>query len=103
MMRTSVQMRRALGRAADTAARPPTRMKSSISGVTNSTLKKCPRARRGYKDTKLVQRLWVLTEPKGNGTQFCYLRCKISVSALQYITSLNTALQKRNVSSLNYL
>src|ERR1700730_13064584 len=43
MIRTSLQERSALGRAAETAARPPTRTKSSISVVTNNTLKKSPR------------------------------------------------------------
>src|SRR5438270_11003228 len=44
MIRTSVQGRSARGRAADTAARPPTWTKSSISVVTNRTFKKLPRA-----------------------------------------------------------
>ena len=39
MTLTSLQRRKARGRAADTAARPPTRTKSSISVVTNKTLK----------------------------------------------------------------
>src|SRR6478672_7628310 len=39
MIRTSLQRRSARGRAADTAARPPTRTKSSISVVTNKTFK----------------------------------------------------------------
>src|SRR6202048_2201408 len=43
MIRTSLQERSALGRAAETAARPPTRTKSSISVVTNNTFKKSPR------------------------------------------------------------
>src|SRR6185295_7414417 len=44
MIRTSIHGRSARGRAAETAARPPTRTKSSISVVTNRTFKKCPRA-----------------------------------------------------------
>src|SRR3954464_14964881 len=39
MIRTSLQRRSARGRAADTAASPPTRTKSSISVVTNKTFK----------------------------------------------------------------
>src|SRR5713226_4290323 len=42
MIRTSLQERNARGSAAETAARPPTRTKSSISVVTNNTLKKAP-------------------------------------------------------------
>src|SRR3981189_2400752 len=45
MIRTSLHGRNARGRAAETAARPPTRTKSSISVVTNKTLKKCPRTK----------------------------------------------------------
>src|ERR1700730_16786982 len=45
MIRTSLHGRSARGRAADTAARPPTRTKSSISVVTNNTFKQRPRAR----------------------------------------------------------
>src|SRR5216683_3055831 len=44
MILTSLQERNARGRAAETAARPPTRTKSSISVVTNKTLKKRPRS-----------------------------------------------------------
>src|SRR5882757_4451786 len=39
MIRTSLHGRSARGRAAETAARPPTRTKSSISVVTNRTFK----------------------------------------------------------------
>src|SRR5215813_11911788 len=39
MIRTSLQRRSARGSAADTAASPPTRTKSSISVVTNKTFK----------------------------------------------------------------
>src|SRR5437588_12945711 len=39
MIRTSLQRRSARGKAADTAASPPTRTKSSISVVTNKTFK----------------------------------------------------------------
>src|SRR5258708_2111621 len=42
-IRTSLHARKARGSAAETAAKPPTRTKSSISGVTNSTFKKAPR------------------------------------------------------------
>src|SRR3569832_1469086 len=43
MIRISEKERSALGRAADTAPSPPTRTKSSISVVTNKTLKNsCP-------------------------------------------------------------
>src|SRR4030095_4908243 len=42
MILTSLRERNARGRAAETAARPPTRTKSSISVVTNNTLKKAP-------------------------------------------------------------
>src|SRR4030081_2705633 len=42
---TSLQSRSARGSAAETAARPPTRTKSSISVVTNKTLKKRPLSR----------------------------------------------------------
>src|SRR5690349_15007965 len=43
MIRISAKGRRALGRAAETAPSPPTRTKSSISVVTNKTLKNdCP-------------------------------------------------------------
>src|SRR5450755_5086254 len=45
MILTSLQSRSARGRAAETAARPPTRTKSSISVVTNKTLKKRPAGR----------------------------------------------------------
>src|SRR6266702_3563646 len=46
MIRISAKGRRALGRAAETAPSPPTRTKSSISVVTNKTLKNsCPSAR----------------------------------------------------------
>src|SRR5665213_3288228 len=38
MIRTSLRARKARGRAAETAASPPTRTKSSISVVTNNTL-----------------------------------------------------------------
>src|SRR5881398_2625356 len=48
MIRTSLQERNARGRAAETAARPPTRTKSSISVVTNKTLKKYPRTNPDY-------------------------------------------------------
>src|SRR6476661_1989228 len=50
MIRTSRRERNARGRAAETAARPPTRTKSSISVVTNKTLKKRPlnRCSRNY-------------------------------------------------------
>src|SRR4051812_25582351 len=52
MIRTSLHGRSARGRAAETAARPPTRTKSSISVVTNKTLKGCPvPARRRCKKT----------------------------------------------------
>src|SRR6266571_3152637 len=51
MIRTSLQERNARGRAAETAARPPTRTKSSISVVTNNTLKKAP----GPALTKVMQ------------------------------------------------
>src|ERR1700678_942856 len=43
MILTSLRERSARGSAADTAARPPTRTKSSISVVTKSTLKPRPR------------------------------------------------------------
>src|SRR5437868_12072705 len=42
MIRTSAHGRSARGRAAETAASPPTRTKSSISVVTNRTFKKRP-------------------------------------------------------------
>src|SRR5258708_40362008 len=44
MILTSVCERSARGSAADTAASPPTRTKSSISVVTNKTRKRCPRS-----------------------------------------------------------
>ncbi|SMX59728.1 conserved protein of unknown function [Bradyrhizobium sp. ORS 285] len=44
MILTSVCERSARGSAAETAASPPTRTKSSISVVTNRTRKRCPRS-----------------------------------------------------------
>src|SRR5215211_1823587 len=45
MILTSLSERNARGKAAETAASPPTRTKSSISVVTNKTLKERPRSR----------------------------------------------------------
>jgi hypothetical protein len=53
MTLTSLRERSARGSAADTAARPPTRTKSSISVVTKSTLKRRPRTGLTYEYARL--------------------------------------------------
>src|SRR2546427_8853103 len=53
MIRTSLQRRSAGGSAADTAASPPTRTKSSISVVRNKTFKARPRTSRDDTDARM--------------------------------------------------
>src|SRR5450756_3040048 len=54
MILTSLQSFKARGRAAETAARPPTRTKSSISVVTNRTFKKCPATALGFNYARMI-------------------------------------------------